>query len=210
MVQQWEIGPAYRVETPRLVVRCWEPRDAPLLNAAVIASWDHLSPWMPWARGDRPSVESTTAGLRRWRAHFDRDEDYVYAIFSRDEKVVLGSSGLHTRRGENVREIGYWIHVDHIGKGYATEASAALTRVAFEIDRVHRVEIYCVPNNLRSAAVPRKLGFTHEATRREYLEGGNDTYRDAMVWTLLATEYPASPAASANVAAFDVLGRRIL
>ena len=210
MAQQPKVGPAYRVETQRLVVRCWEPRDAPLLNAAVVASWDHLSPWMPWARGDRPSLESTTAGLRRWRADFDRDDDYVYAIFSRDETTVLGSTGLHTRRGESAREIGYWIHVDQIGHGYVTEASAALTKVAFEIDRVNRVEIRCVPDNARSANVPRKLGFTHEATLRQRLSEGDGTYRDAMIWTLLASEYPNSPAASAEITAYDVLGRRIL
>ena len=210
MPQPRKRGPAYRVETQRLVVRCWEPRDAPLFNAAVVASWDHLSPWMPWARGDRPSVDSTVAGLRRWRAEFDRDEDYVYGILSRDETTILGSTGLHTRRGEGAREIGYWIHVDHVGHGYATEASAALTKVAFDVDRVNRVEICCVPNNARSAAVPRKLGFTHEATLRQRLAEGDGTYRDAMIWTLLASEYPNSPAASAEIKAYDVLGRRIL
>ncbi len=70
---------------------------------------------------------------------------------SRDEGRS-GSTGLHTRRGEACGGIDYWIHVDHIGRGYATEASAALTRVAFEIDHVHQVEIYCVPNNLHGAA----------------------------------------------------------
>ena len=52
----------------------------------------------------------------------------------------------------------------HDGQGLATEVSAALTRVAFEIDQVDRVEIHCEPQNVRSAAVPRKLGYQHEAT----------------------------------------------
>jgi hypothetical protein len=44
--------PPYRIETERLVVRCWEPRDAPLLKEAVDASLDHLRPWMHTRFGD--------------------------------------------------------------------------------------------------------------------------------------------------------------
>ncbi|MGQ9815431.1 MAG: GNAT family N-acetyltransferase [Candidatus Roseilinea sp.] len=52
--------------------------------------------------------------------------------------ALLGATG---RAGANAREIGYWIHVDHIGHGYATEAVAALTRAGFEIDHVQRIDI---------------------------------------------------------------------
>ena len=41
--------PPYRIVTERLVLRTWEPRDAPLLKEAVDSSIDHLLPWMPWA-----------------------------------------------------------------------------------------------------------------------------------------------------------------
>ena len=199
----------YRIETPRLVVRCWEPQDAPLLNTAIRASWDHLGPWMPWARGEPPALEDTVALLRRWRGAFDFDQDFTYAIFSRDESQVLGSTGLHTRGGTCVREIGYWIHADHVGSGYATETAAALTRVAFEVVGARRVEIHCLPHNARSAAVARKLGYTHEATLRERLDEGNGTYGDAMIWTMLPDEYPDSPASRVEITAFDVIGRTI-
>ena len=210
MNAETECRPAYRVETERLVVRCWRPEDAPLLNAAILASWDHLGPWMPWARGERPSVENTVALCRRWRGEFDLDQDYTYGILHGDDTTVLGSTGLHTRQRKGAREIGYWVHVDRIGRGYATEAAAALTKVAFEIDRVHKVEIHCVPHNVRSAAVPRKLGYTHEATLRQLLAEGDGTYSDSMVWTMVADEYASSPAASAKIKAYDVVGRRIL
>jgi RimJ/RimL family protein N-acetyltransferase len=201
----------YRIETARLVIRCWEPRDAPLLNASLHASWDHLTPWMPWARGEPATVDQTAAILRRWRGEFDLDQDYVYAIFDADETIALGSTGLHTRGGSlDVREIGYWIHVDHLNQGYATEASAALTRVAFEQGGMRRVEIHCLTDNVRSAAVPRKLAFTHEATRRELLYVGEHDYRDGMIWTMLASEYPGSPASQTPLAAYDALGRQLL
>jgi RimJ/RimL family protein N-acetyltransferase len=43
-------GPAYRIHTQRLVLRCWHPTDAPLLKAAIDASLEHLRPWLPWAQ----------------------------------------------------------------------------------------------------------------------------------------------------------------
>lgn len=97
-----------------------------------------------------------TKRLRHFRALFDMDKDYVYAIFNQEETQVLGGSGLHTRLGKDVREIGYWIHIDHINQRYATETSAALTKVAFEIEGMDRVEIHCSPENPASATVPRK------------------------------------------------------
>jgi RimJ/RimL family protein N-acetyltransferase len=121
----------------------------------------------------------------------------------------LGSTGLHTRRGPQAREIGYWIHVDHVGQGYATEASAALTKVAFKIDGMDRVEIHCDPANLASAAVPKKLGYTHEATLRRRSHWDDGKIEDSMIWTLFAADYPTSPAAQLEIQAFDAAGREI-
>ena len=203
-------GPAYRIETRRLIVRCWQPTDAALLKAAIDASLDHLRPWMPWAEDEPQDLSAKVERLRSWRGKFDLDQDFVYGIFGPDEKDVLGSSGLHTRVGEGAREIGYWIHVDHINQGLATEVAAALTKVAFEVDGVLRVEIHCDPQNVRSAAVPRKLGFVHEATLRERTTDAEGERRDSMIWTLFADEYPGSRPQKAKIEAYDAVGRRIL
>ena len=122
---------------------------------------------------------------------------------------MLGSSGLHTRLGDKAREIGYWIHVDHIGQGYATETAAALTRVAFCIDAVDRVEIHCDPANATSAAIPARLGYTHEATLHRRSHWPDGTVLDSMVWTLFADAFSASPAAQIEIQAFDAAGREI-
>jgi RimJ/RimL family protein N-acetyltransferase len=202
------IGPAYRVITPRLVIRCWQPADAPLLKAAVDSSIEHLLPWMPWAANEPTDIETKIALIRRFRGQFDLGQDFVYGIFDRAETQALGGTGLHTRLGSDAREIGYWVRADRINQGIAAEATAALTRVAFEIDKLDRVEIHCDAENVRSAAVPRKLGFTHEATLRRRRVAGK--VRDTLVWTLLAEEYGASAAARVPIEAFDAVGRRIL
>jgi len=203
-------GPAYRIHTARLVIRCYNPDDAPLLKAAIDASLDHLRPWMPWAVNEPEELQKKVERLCLFRGRFDLGQDFVYGIFNRDESQVVGGTGLHTQLGEGVREIGYWIHADWINQGIATEASAALTRVAFEIDHVARVEIHCDPANARSAAVPRKLGYKHEATLRQHTHLPDGKFRDAMIWMLLASEFPDSPSARAEIEAFDVLGRQIL
>jgi len=203
-------GPAYRIKTERTIVRCWCPKDAPLLKEAIDSSLDHLRPWMPWAENEPEDVSAKIDRIRRFRGRFDLGEEFVYGIFDLDETIVIGGTGLHRRVGPDAFEIGYWIRADQVNRGLATEVSAALTKVAFEIQGVNRVEIHCDPNNLRSAAVPRKLGYTHEATLRDRIRLPDGSYRDSMIWTLLRRDYPRSEAASANIEAFDVLDKRVL
>ncbi|MCB2178451.1 GNAT family N-acetyltransferase [bacterium] len=208
MTTNWKTT-AYRIETERLVLRCADPKDAPLLSKAINESLDHLKEWMPWAHNEPEPIEEKAARLKQFRASFDLDQDYIYLIFNPDESRMLGSSGLHTRVGQNALEIGYWIHVDFINQGLATEVAAALTKVAFEINQVERVEIHCDPENVRSARVPEKLGFIQDAILRQRVKSPQGEPRDAMIWSMLAEEYPASLPNQANIQAFDALGRKI-
>jgi RimJ/RimL family protein N-acetyltransferase len=201
--------PAYRIETKRLVLRCWQPEDSLLMQQAAAESKEHLLPFMPWAANEPEPVEAKIVRIRHFRANFDRGEDYVYGVFDVDETRALGGSGLHTRIGEAGLEIGYWIHKDFVGQGLATELSAALTKVAFELYLVQRMEIHCAVENLASAAVPRKLGYVHEATRRR-LAFAHGRMSDSMIWTLFADEYPNTPSASAEIKVFDIVGNKLL
>lgn len=202
-------GPAYTILTERLVLRCWNPDDAAELLAVIDASEIHLMPWMPWVP-DRPrTIDGQAQLLRQFRADFDRDEDYIYGIFDRDTSEILGGTGLHLRIGPRAAEIGYWLRQDRTGAGLATEATGALTRLGLETHRLTRLEIRCRPENHPSAAVARRLGFTHEATLRRRTPFG-DQLHDTMIWTLLADELPATPAARIKLEAFDVLGQRLL
>jgi RimJ/RimL family protein N-acetyltransferase len=197
--------------TRRLVLRCWDPRDAPLLKEAVDSSLDHLRPWMPWAQDEPQTLAEKVALLRRFRGAFDLGQDFVYGIFAADEGAVLGGTGLHRRVGEGAVEIGYWIRASRVGEGLATEAAAALTRVAFESCGVDRVEIRVTPANSASLAVPRKLGFAEEAMLRRRLPGGRaGELRDVIVFSLFRDRYAQTPAARADLAAFDALGERVL
>jgi RimJ/RimL family protein N-acetyltransferase len=202
------LTPAYRIVTPQLVIRCYNPADAPLLADSVTESLEHLLPWMPWAASEPEELEVKVERLRQFRARFDLGQDFIYGIFNPQENRLIGGTGLHTRIGAEALEIGYWINKNYINHGYATETSAALTKVAFEIHQVKRVEIHCSVENVRSAAVPRKLGYTHEATlrKRSFAHG---QLSDSMVWTLFAEDYPQTLSAKLEIAAYDAAERRM-
>lgn len=197
--------PPYRIVTERLVIRCWNPGDAPLVKEAVDSSRDHLLPWMPWAEEEKTLAEQAEV-LRGFRGRFDLGQEFVYGIFDRGEAEAVGGTGLHTRVGEGAYEIGYWIRASRAGDGLATEATAALTRVALELCGVDRVELHIQPENAASLRIPEKLGYREEARLRRRLPGG----RDKVIFTLFAEELAGTPSSEAAVEAYDALGVRVL
>jgi ribosomal-protein-serine acetyltransferase len=148
--------PKELLERDDVRLRRWQRSDAATVHRIVIASLDHLAPWMPWAE----------AGYGR--GHADEylarcDDDWIaqrafnYAIIAADSAMV-GSCGMMARIGPGALEIGYWLRHDYTGQGIATRAAAALTDEAFRIG-ADRVEIHHHPANTGSAAVARRLGF---------------------------------------------------
>ncbi|HEU4538524.1 MAG TPA: GNAT family protein [Polyangiaceae bacterium] len=203
-------APAYRLHTPRLVVRCWAPSDAPLLKRAVDASLEHLRPWLDWSLEHPISPVAYVARLRHDRANFDLDRDYAYGIFDRHEREVLGGIAARLGPGAGAREIGYWAAAAHEGHGLVTEAAAALTRTLFFADAARRLEIHCEPRNVRSAAVARRLGYEPAPEPRPEAVTPGGRPRDVLVWTMNALLFASSPCATAPVEAFDACGSRLL
>jgi RimJ/RimL family protein N-acetyltransferase len=203
--------PPYRIETERLVIRCYEPDDAPLLKAAVDASIDHLLPWMPWARFEPQTLDEKVALCRSFRGQFDLDQNYVYGIFTADESELIGGAGFHPRANAGSLEIGYWVAASATGRGIATEVTAVETRAGFEVCGLDRIDIQVEPGNERSLRIPRKLGFTEEGTLRRRLAPGDDDepHRDSVVFSMLREELAGSPCLQYAYSAFDSIGRQI-
>ncbi|MBN9384420.1 MAG: GNAT family N-acetyltransferase [Chitinophagaceae bacterium] len=193
----------YRIETERLVIRCYEPGDAPKLHEAITRSLDHLRPWLPWVQQEPKPPEARAGLVRLFRGQFDLGLDYAFGIFDNTEKELIGSTGLHTRIGKNAREIGYWIGIDHIGNGYATEAVSALVKTGFDIERVSRIEIRCAPENTRSQHVPEKLGFKMENIVKRILY---ENTVETMIWSMTKKDYASSFIRHMQIKAFDLTG----
>jgi RimJ/RimL family protein N-acetyltransferase len=206
----WEGPPApYRIETERLVIRCYEPRDAALIKESVDSSIEHLRPWMPWAEDEPQTLEEKTELARLFRASFDTGENFTYGIFAAGEAELLGGSGLHPRIGPGGLEIGYWVRASATRQGFVTESTAALTRVGLEICGADRIEIRIEPGNEASFGVPRKLGYREEATLLRRLPGkAGGPLRDVTIFTMFREDLDA--ALAPGIRAYDARGGQIL
>lgn len=173
-----------RIETARLLLRPWEVADAQRLKDAIDANLEHLRAWMPWAMTEPSALETVALRIETFRQNFATGAEWVFAIFSRDESRVIGGIGLHPRIGVGAVEIGYWAQMHETRQGYITEAAEALTAVAFASPDVERVQIRCDPANVASAAVPRRLGYTHIATLAADSLTPLGVPRDTMVWEM--------------------------
>lgn len=200
------VSPPYVLRTPRLIVRCLEPGDAERRKDAMDSSGEHLADFH--SAGALP-LEAHVAHVRRMRGSFDLDQDRAYGTFDPESGRMLGEVFLLKRAGIAALEIGYWLRRDAVGKGIATEMSSALVKVAFEFDKVRRLDLMCSPENERSAAVARRLGFTLEGRLRDRQLAAHHTRGDLLCFTLLAVEYPHTPASQLKLEAFDFLGRRL-
>jgi len=198
---------AYRIETERLLMRCWSPADAQILRACLDDNDAHLRPWIPFMKDEPRSLEQTAEWLRTLRAGFDLRQNYRYAVFDPAGKNLLGENMLLGRVGPGAFEIGYWTDRHATAKGYASESTCALIRVAFEIEKAERLEIHCDPENAASAVIPARLGFTHDATLPRRFRNLDGKPCDLMVWSLFAEDFPDTPAAKTKIKAYDCLGR---
>ncbi|WP_445383070.1 GNAT family N-acetyltransferase [Robiginitalea sp. IMCC43444] len=199
----------YRIETNRLVIRCYAPADAKKLLSAITESLEHLKPWMPWAAQEPSSLKAKRDLLKKFREEFESGIDYTFGIFNKKEDRVLGGTGLHTRLGENEREIGYWIHAEFLNQGLATEAAGALTKVGFEYEKLERIEIHCDPLNVRSRKVPEKLGYTLVKVIRNKPFPATGGTRDTMIWEINRETYPKSPGSKFELTVFNKIGQEI-
>ncbi|MFB6270965.1 MAG: GNAT family N-acetyltransferase, partial [Halobacterium sp.] len=82
----------------------------------------------------------------------------------------------------------YWIHPDHRGNGYVTEATELFLDYAFRECGFHKVTARVLESNEASAGTLEKLGFVREGTRREssIVDG---EYEDMYTYGLLAREW---------------------
>ena len=179
----WRIP--HRIETERLVLRCYEASDAEEMSRVITASRHYLAPWMPWARDEPLSPEDRAELLATFIREFNEGAGFIMGIFLRCTGTYVGGTGLHTRLGEGILEMSYWIAADQQRNGYVTESSIALTQVAIDFAGAERVEIHHVPTNLHSRAIPERLDFTYEG-RHETLMPGVDGLEATDIW--VATE----------------------
>lgn len=171
-------------------LREFEPGDAELVYEAVIRNLDHLKPFMHWITPDY-SLESAKAFIEQNRLSRDERKSLGFGMF-RTEKLI-GSIGFTYFDWIAMKtEIGYWIDRTDEGKGIVTQACRLLVAFAFSELDMNRIEIRCAVSNLRSSAIPKRLGFTREGLLRqsEYRDG---RLHDFEIYGLLRSEWQPDP-----------------
>ena len=140
----------------RLILRSWEAAD---VNAVVEnvrqPSWAADFP----AEGDTV-IAGVIASNPDWLSPFGHR-----LIIERATSEVVGSLGLFWPPADGRVEIGYGVVPSRQGRGYGSEATAALTSFALSLDGVHTVHANVEPTNPASARVLEKAGFSrYDAT----------------------------------------------
>ncbi|WP_410570043.1 GNAT family N-acetyltransferase [Amycolatopsis sp. cmx-4-61] len=172
-----------------LTLTRWQPADQAVLTAVVSGSLAHLSPFLVWAAGgytDDDSAEFLRLTAKRW----DSGEAYEYAL--RLGAEVAGGIGVMQRDGGV--EIGYWLARGFTGRGLMTRAVTLLTAEAFRLGAGY-VEIKHDERNVRSGAVPARLGFTQVRTEPAEKPLAPSCTGTDHVWRLARTpcSAPAAP-----------------
>jgi ribosomal-protein-serine acetyltransferase len=170
------------------ILRPFTVGDVDELHAAIEANREHLSQWLPWA--PRQGRGQTLEYLRTAERQAAANNGVQLAIVEHGR--IVGSAGFHAidwPRG--FTSIGYWLARDAQGRGLATRAVRACVELAFGEWRLERIEIRAAPENLRSRAIPQRLGFQEAGVLRG-VERVGDRWVDHVVYELRAADWPSA------------------
>jgi RimJ/RimL family protein N-acetyltransferase len=115
-----------------------------------------------------------------------------FAIVERHGGRIVGSTRFGSIEPVHRRlEIGWtWVGREWQGTGVNTECKALLLTHAFEVLGCARVELKTDARNLRSRHAILSLGAQEEGTLRSHMRRWDDTLRDTVYYSILATEWP--------------------
>jgi ribosomal-protein-alanine N-acetyltransferase len=157
-----------------------------------------LGPWEPtWP----PAARTRRAYRRRLRGHAAErrtGQGVALFVFRQGDGALLGGVTLtDIRRGvAQSCDLGYWIGQPYARQGYMSEAIRLALRFAFAELELHRVNAACLPSNVASQGLLRKLGFGQEGYARDYLRI-DGRWQDHLLFAALAGDATEQAAARA-------------
>jgi RimJ/RimL family protein N-acetyltransferase len=182
--------PAWPLATERLVLRPFEEDDFAGLYA--IHSDERV---VRWLYNEARSEEEVRALLARKMAGVALTEEGQWlscAVTLRGTDELVGDLALQwVSKDHRCGELGFIVHPEHQGHGYATEAAAAMLPFCFDTMGFHRVIGRTEARNLGSARVLEKLAMRREAHLVEN-EFGKGEWQSELIYAILASEWRAA------------------
>lgn len=108
------------------------------------------------------SIEDAKKWIERHLDNFNTNKLYEFAITNKDTGELYGAISLSNNQMFNHGEIAYWIGEEFWGRGYATEASQAVLKFAFDEKMYHKVYARYFGSNPASGRVLQKIGMKKE------------------------------------------------
>lgn len=148
-----------------LELKLLELKDAEELFALVDSCRSYLKEWLPWLDGAK-RVEDAKYFLEQSQKEFQLRRGLQTGIWYNGRLAgVIGFYRIDWSNG--TAYLGYWLGEKYQGQGIMTKSVKALVHYAFNELGLKRVEIRCAEENLRSRAIPERLGFINEGTAKE-------------------------------------------
>ena len=167
------LAPTYPLATERLLLRPLTPDDVDAAHAYM--SRPEVAAYTPYEPRSREEVAARLADPTFTRTTLEAEGQFVFL------GIVLAATGqligdvLLAWHSEEHRsgEVGYQLHPDHWGHGYATEAAGEALRLGFDKLGLRRITARIDADNPASAAVLRRLGMRQEAVlvENEWFKG---------------------------------------
>jgi ribosomal-protein-serine acetyltransferase len=168
------------------VLHILEPEHAEELFALSDSNRAFLRRWLPWLDNSK-SADDTREFIAAALTQFVEGKGFSAGIWV--NRHLVGVIGHHSIDWINrIATLGYWLTEQYQGRGIMTSACRTVIDHAFDALELNKVVINCAPDNIRSRAVPRRLGFVHEGTLRD-AAWLYDRYIDLEVYGCLKREW---------------------
>lgn len=173
----------------KLSLKLRHKEDAEAVFLLTDTNREYLREWLPWVDATT-TKEDTQKYIEEQLIEFENKTATDFGVCYEGEWV--GSAGFHTIKNENRwAEIGYWLAKEHEGKGIMTECVKVLIKYGFDELNLHRIQIACDARNIKSKAIPERLGFKQEGVLRQNHKH-QEEFSDGLVYGLLREEWKVS------------------
>jgi RimJ/RimL family protein N-acetyltransferase len=169
-----------RLDTPRLVIRSFEPSDAEgMLQVFGDPEVRKYLPPFP-----DPTLESMGKSVAR-RMAMERDHGHgLWAVERKDTGELIGDCGLMLVEGTGPEvELAYHYKQSAWNHGYGTEAALACLGHGFGPIGLERIIAICFPENVGSWRVMEKAGMRYEGMASYYGLTLKKYVADRPTWT---------------------------